>query len=274
MSRMSRIFIALNKRNKALEESISLAQYVQPHAFQVQVEAEPFNYIVIDNFFKPEFVESLTQYYNKIFSNGLGHKPQTPNKFSPFEEKINYDGFVFSPEPTTSEPLHLFFSLQWNMFFSNLFDKPTTFGTSFALHYHPYGDRTGWVHNDYATYIFPHKLILPNGVTATKGDEGEIKLTETEKKVANVKQKRTIAIIYYFNNPEWKQGDGGETGLYASKDEKTLVKKIAPINNRLFAFDISPNSFHAFQQNFKERNTIIQWFHADLDWCEKEYGFL
>lgn len=274
MSLLTRLFTSISKRQKALEEDVNLLKYIEPEALKVKIQNVPFRHVVIDNFFTPDFLKSLTGYYHEILTKGISDKETDLDKFHPFEEKINYDGFVFSPEPTLEEPLKLFFSVEWNMFFSRLFNKPTTFGTSFALHYHPPHDRTGWVHNDYATYLFPHKLILSNGVTGTRGEEGKTKLTDAELRVRNFKQKRTIAIIYYFNNPEWSEGDGGETGLYSAKDEKALVKKIEPINNRLFAFDISPESFHAFQENFKERNTLIQWFHADLDWSEEKYGFL
>lgn len=274
MSTLARLFISLNKRYKALEEDIVLSDYIQPHAFTAKLEKKPFNHIVIDNFFKEEFLQELTSYYQSIFSKGLSDDENEVNRFHLFEKKINYDGYVFSPEPTQDEPLTLFFSIAWNEFFSNLFGKPTTFSTNFALHHHPIGDRTGWIHHDYATYVFPHKLVLPNGVNAARGEDRKVKLSDTEEKVKNVRQKRTIALIYYFNNPEWKEGDGGETGLYSSKDEASLMKKVAPINNRLLAFDVSPQSFHAFQENLKVRNCIVQWFHIDLEWCEKKYGFL
>lgn len=273
MSLLFRLFTAVDKYQKSLDEDFDLKEYIQPHALSVKLELYPFRYAVIDDFFKPEFFEKISQYHQSLLSQGVSDNVKDTHKFHRFDEKIDYDGYVFSPRPTTQEPLKLFFSLKWNIFFSKLFHKPTTFGTNFALHHHTPKDRTGWVHHDYATYIFPHKLVLSNGVTATVGEEESY---PEDPKVYKLffKQKRTIAIIYYLNNPEWKDGDGGETGLYSSKDKKSLVKKIAPVNNRLLVFDVSPASFHAFQENLKERNSVVQWFHADLDWCEKKYGFL
>lgn len=274
MSFTSRFFTALNKRTKALEEDVDLSNYLQPEAFSVKPKTEPFSYIVIDNFLKPEFEQQLKKYYDQIFKKGLSSDVKDATRFHPFDERINYDGYVFSPELKLDEPLKLFFSVQWNLFFSKLFNKPTTLGTNFAFHHHPARDKTGWVHNDYATYFFPHKLILPNGVTATRGEASEYKLTDGENLAKTHYQKRSIALIYYFNNPEWKEGDGGETGLYKTKDEKSLVIKVAPVNNRLLAFDVCPESFHAFQENLKDRNTFVQWFHSELEWCEGKYGFL
>lgn len=274
MSTLSRIFTAVNKRYKALDEDINLSDYIQAHALDVKVNSEPFNHVVIDNFFKEDFLEELTHYYQTIFSKGLVDDDTEKERFHLFEKKINYDGYVFSPEVTQEEPLKLFFSVAWNRFFSNIFNKPTTFGTSFALHHHPTGDKAGWVHHDYATYTFPYKLVLPNGVTGTRGEAGKVTLTPAEEKTKNIQQKRTIALIFYFNNPEWKEGDGGETGLYTSKSEDSLFKKVAPVNNRLLAFDVSPQSFHAFQENHADRNSFVQWFHVDLEWAEHKYGFL
>jgi hypothetical protein len=71
MSTLSRIFTAINKRYKALDEDINLSDYVQAHALDVKVNSEPFNHVVIDNFFKEDFLEELTHYYQTIFSKGL-----------------------------------------------------------------------------------------------------------------------------------------------------------------------------------------------------------
>lgn len=276
MSILSRAIIAVKKEQKALEEEVDLLEYLQPHALKAKIENKPFKHVVVDNFFKEEFLDKLVTYFDLKFKEGLSGDQDDKNKFHVFKKEINYDGYVFTPNLTQDEPLKLFYSVTWNLYFAKLFRKPTTFGTNFALHHHPAGDRTGWVHHDYATYTFPHRHVLSNGVTGTQGedDNGNQKLISPGVGEKKLKQKRTIAILFYLNNPEWKEGDGGETGLYTSKDKSSLVKKIAPINNRLLAFDVSPESYHAFQQNFKERNVFVQWFHADLDWCEKEYGFL
>ena len=73
-----------------------------------------------------------------------------------------------------------------------------------------------------------------------------------------------MAILFFLETDGWKEGDGGETGLY-SADGKTLLKKVAPLNNRLLAFQISPLSMHAFQKNNTERNSVVQWLHAPAE---------
>lgn len=76
--------------------------------------------------------------------------------------------------------------------------------------------------------------------------------------------RRVNAILYL--NPNWKEGWGGEFGLYDKKGEN-LVKKIAPLNNRLIVFDTNDYSFHGLPEpiNFPEgevRRSIILYYYT------------
>ncbi len=76
--------------------------------------------------------------------------------------------------------------------------------------------------------------------------------------------RRVNAILYL--NPKWKEGWGGEFGLYDKRGEK-LVKKITPLNNRLLIFDTNDYSFHGLPDplNFPEgevRRSIILYYYT------------
>ncbi len=76
--------------------------------------------------------------------------------------------------------------------------------------------------------------------------------------------RRVNAILYL--NPNWKEGWGGEFGLYDKKGEN-LVKKIPPINNRLMVFDTNDYSFHGLPEplNFPDdevRRSIILYYYT------------
>lgn len=76
--------------------------------------------------------------------------------------------------------------------------------------------------------------------------------------------RRINAILYL--NPGWQEGWGGEFGLYDESGEK-LVKKIAPIHNRLVIFDTNDKSFHGLPDplNFPEghaRRSIILYYYT------------
>ncbi len=76
---------------------------------------------------------------------------------------------------------------------------------------------------------------------------------------------RRLNVILYLN-PEWKEGWGGEFGLYDSTGDN-LVKKVAPLNNRLVIFDTNDYSYHGLPDplNFPEdkvRKSIILYFYT------------
>jgi len=76
---------------------------------------------------------------------------------------------------------------------------------------------------------------------------------------------RRINVILYLN-PGWKEGWGGEFGLYNSTGEN-LIKKIAPIFNRLVIFDTHDKSFHGLPDplNFpkgQNRKSIILYYYT------------
>ncbi|MDO8408304.1 MAG: 2OG-Fe(II) oxygenase [bacterium] len=219
-------------------------------ARDIQVVPEPFPYIIVDDFFKPHIYHSLCIQFDEVKRRGLLEEPWSPDRFHRFN--MDYDGYVYTPPPTLNraDPMSIFFSLEWNWFFSKIFRQFTGFETVVAFHHHPSGNRTGFVHHDNVDKRFSPLRRLANGVMYGEG-------AASDPVVAH----RKIALLYFLGNDEWQEGDGGETGLY-SADGKALVKKVAPINNRLLAFQISPISMHAFQENLKERNSIVQWFHV------------
>jgi Rps23 Pro-64 3,4-dihydroxylase Tpa1-like proline 4-hydroxylase len=76
--------------------------------------------------------------------------------------------------------------------------------------------------------------------------------------------RRLNAILYL--NPGWQDGWGGEFGLYDSTGDN-LIKKVAPIYNRLVIFDTNDFSYHGLPDplNFPKdevRKSIILYFYT------------
>lgn len=258
--------LGLEKRKSALTENIDLSKYLKSTG-PFPVLNEPFSHVVIDDLFTDDVYKGLLHHFNSVIERGFS-KERDDTRFHPFLDlkgDFAYDGYLYVPRLGEAPELELFPSLAWNMLFSSLFNQPTGWCTSFAYHFHSSGDRTGFVHHDYASKLFAVTDRLDNGVIyRDRGVSSQIKLNS---------QRRIIALLYYLGNEEWQEGDGGETGLYRSKVE-SAAKLVAPKNNRLLAFQISPDSLHAFQQNFKARSSIVQWFHIDEPWAKERYGFL
>jgi len=76
--------------------------------------------------------------------------------------------------------------------------------------------------------------------------------------------RRINAILYL--NPNWQEGWGGEFGIYDSTGDK-LIKKIAPVFNRLVIFDTNDFSYHGLPDplNFPEdevRSSVILYYYT------------
>jgi len=244
----------IDKQRSALKENFPLADYLQTPRITT-MESLPFPHIIADNFFKEEIYEKLLNHFRSVLDRGFSEEDDA-TKFHPFLDlkgEYEYDGYVYVPRPEEEPSLEVFFTLAWNLFFSKTFRQSTGWCTSLAYHHHPAGDQTGFVHHDNAFRAFSPHNQLSNGVI----------FRENSKDTASFQEMRAIALLYYLGDNPWKEGDGGETGIYQSSKESPM-KLVAPKNNRLFAFEISPRSLHAFQENFKPRSSIVQWFHAPV----------
>ena len=76
---------------------------------------------------------------------------------------------------------------------------------------------------------------------------------------------RRLNVLLYLN-PKWNKDWGGELSLY-DRDGKNLIKKIAPIFNRLVVFDTNDYSFHGIPTplNFpldESRKSIILYYYT------------
>ena len=76
---------------------------------------------------------------------------------------------------------------------------------------------------------------------------------------------RRVNLLYYLN-PNWQEAWGGEFGVYDTTGE-TLIKSIAPINNRCLIFDTHDKSFHGLPNpiNFPKgdpRRSLILYYYT------------
>ncbi len=253
--------LSIDKERALIKESVRLEDYINSQ--NINIITTPFPHIVVDNFFKKEIHDKLLNHFQNVLDRGLsqGSDHTRFHTFYNLKGKFSYDGYVYTPRFGEEHTLDLFFSLAWNLFFSKLFKQPNGWCTSLAYHYHPAGNKTGWIHHDYVDKWFTEEDRLPNGIIFNQMEKRE---------PARFPERRIITLIYYLGLEDL-QGAGGQTGLFAD-EHGPLVKLIAPVNNRLFSFQVSPKSFHAFQANSKPRMSIIQWFHIFPEWGIKKYG--
>lgn len=233
----------------------------------VRIQITPYHHFVKENFFKHDF-------YCELVNVLEGYLDQ--NKFRPIGEvgyqKLKYDGFYCYPDPREiTYPFTFLYTRVWKDFISALFDVKTSDEVLTGFHRHIPPGTDGWPHCDLGLCSF----VEDRGFDNLNHWAGQCVYADdtAHRQPHTFKRFRSIALIYYLGSNEvWRDGDGGETGMYTSYDPKDLVKKVPPTNNTIFAFAISPMSWHGFIANKRfPRNTIIQWFHSPPSYVMKKY---
>lgn len=221
----------------------------------------PFRHTLATNVFVPVFYRALEQEFRELFSRGLAEERDG----SRLSRRIRgYDVYSYTFRPDVSGPLAIFASRPWHDMMAGLFDVVATRDIDIAIHHHAVGSRSGWVHNDLNPGWFERRE-RPDGMNVrddelcsyTHGDPAKPGVAPTE-------TIRAVAVMFYFANPPWTPGDGGETGLYerASQPVDEPSVRVPPHNNSLVAFECTSQSHHAFIRNRRHpRNCVVMWLH-------------
>ena len=221
----------------------------------------PYNHIIIDNFLKKDVYKNICELFPKYISK----QKQVVGKVSEVAT-TNYNAFIYQPtEEECVDGYDLFHSEVWKDFMADTFKVILNQHNMLSLHLHEGSpenpSKSGWSHKDLALCSVindPMKKIKIAGSDCKYNDDSEDQQPNTTK-VA-----RQIAILFYLNNKEnLEEGDGGGTGVYGSYDKNSLIKEVKPVNNRVFAFEVCPKSFHGFIGAKFDRSAIVQWFHSN-----------
>lgn len=193
----------------------------------------PFKHVVIDNFFPIDFVSKLLEYFPEIDSpiwertNDADIEVKLRTMWT--SEFDIEDGIVDAVRILNS-------SLMLNAM-SQLFEIPK---------------------------IMPDPYFSGGGLNVTvSGGLLDVHVDGNYHDASGL-NRRLNAILYL--NPEWEEGWGGEFGLYDSTGDN-LIKKVAPLNNRLVIFDTNDYSYHGLPDplNFPEgkvRKSIILYYYT------------
>jgi len=221
----------------------------------------PFPHVIASQVFKGWFYEDLEAAFSGIMANGFGN---SPDQFS--RRMANYDAYSINFRPDVSEPLNVFISPAWHKLLTTVAGVETTCHINATIHHHQVGSASGRVHTDLNPAWFldrdmsGHVQVAQHELCSYKHgfvSDGASRSRETI---------RAIAMLFYLCNPDWTEGDGGETGLYGSRQDpvEKPVAVVPPINNSLLLFECTPYSFHSFLGNRRSpRNSVIMWLHRE-----------
>lgn len=218
----------------------------------------PFNYALIDNVFREETYQKLSEKFFEYISRV--HRPS--GKVG--DSGGFYDAFIYGLTPKDCVDGYDFFvSTEWHQFVSKLFDIELNEHIACTLHYHQgskeHPSKDGWPHTDL------------NIVSVLDSDNKQLQVVHGCDYTDNTfdaqphtkKCIRSVAVLYYFNNkPVLDPDDGGGTDLYRGYEKESFIEEVRPFNNRIFIFEISPKSYHGFHGAKFNRSAIVQWFHS------------
>lgn len=227
------------------------------------VLTEPYPHIILDNFFDERTSVGICEHFKKIKEQGLAETFEQ-ERLARFP---SYDAYCYIFRRDCGSPMNLFHSREWVSYIAQMFELPLLTDVVAEYHHHKVGSKSGASHTDYMNVYFKPNP-LENGVNPWRF---ECNYMGGDEQSGVIQRTRAIAYLYYFGDENWQEGDGGETAIYDGQGK--LVKKVAPIHNRMFIFACSPHSHHAFLSNHKsERNTVIGWLHMHPVAAIKRYG--
>jgi len=245
----------VNKIEYKLNADASIDHPYISKSLKVELFNEPFNHVVIDNFLKDEIYEKISKKFPSIISRASQYKDQK-------NATSQYEGYITGLGPADcADGYDIFSSLEFKEYVSSLFNIQLNQYIAPSAHFHKSPSKDGFSHRDLVICTFKKN-------NANIAFHGGCEYTDDSSICSNDKIKviRSIAFLYYLNNPkdlsESQQYIGGGTAIYGSYGEKNKIKEIAPINNRLFIFEMSYNSYHAFIGANFDRSSIVSWFHS------------
>lgn len=217
----------------------------------------PFPHVLAHEVFTAEVYAAL----EAAFKTLLAAPDEAHFNVGPFRHRSAYDMDSVGFNPQMTGPLSLFASRAWHDMLAAVSGVNATGDINGGLHHHRVGGASGRVHNDLNPGWFSRSDDLA-GINVSDGRCDYHSGATQEAGLAVQERVRAAAMLFYINNPPWRAGDGGETGLYLSASDSEPAASVPPINNTLLLFECTPYSYHRFLSNRRnERNSIILWLH-------------
>lgn len=231
---------------------------INPNA-RFTVSSYPYNFLVVEDCFEEATAYALGAALNDLIRQGkpIGKVGEEGDHF--------YDAINFAPPPEQirQSPLAWLASAEVRNLIVDVFDIHLDENFMLGIHRHEPPSRNGWSHTDFA--IVSVSNTPPNFRDQRLYDSGNgchYQDDSLHRQPESLKTARAVACLYFTANEAWSPGMGGETGIFLP-DGATLVAAVPPKNNQLLAFEISPNSFHAYRgSTTMQRNSFVWWYHS------------
>ncbi len=231
---------------------------------------EPFPHVVAETVFRESYYRELDDAFGRVLARGLGDGRDRLSR-----RIAGYDAYAMPLRPDERGPFRVFVSREWHDMLAAVLGVAGTGYVTCVLHHHATGSASGRVHNDlnpswFAVYDSDTGIRLqrPDLVALTTGER-------LQPGIPTVELIRAATMLFYLRNPEWHDGDGGETGLYDASSDPVddPLLAVPPRNNSLIAFPCTPYSYHSFLGNRRSpRNCLIMWLHQERATVAARWG--
>jgi hypothetical protein len=233
------------------------------------VYRRPFRHIRAERVFRTNVYEGLERAFLALMDAKGINQDGEPR----FQQRAGYDALILGMRENLSSQFAPLFERRWIDFLAGLADLPALAQIDAALHHIPVNSRSGWIHTDFCSGWFNSEItgniVFPDRTACDY-------FTGTKKSADAQPQEfiRAATMIFYLHNDGWKEGCGGETGLYASSRAGSgEMCTVAPVNNSLLLFECSPHSYHSLIANPGcQRNSIILWLHSSVENAQSRWG--
>lgn len=251
---------------------MNLKHRLSQHSFisknvELNYFTDPFPHLVIDNLFNDSVYEAMVPKFKEYIS-----RVSKPCGIVGENKELFYNATIYPMKKQDCvEGWKFFVEKFWKDFISDVFSIVLNQHTAYSLHFHKGSPATpsksGWSHKDLGICSARDKV---NGEVEIIDDCDYV--DDSDQDPTTNKVARSVAMLYYLDNIDNpSHEDGGGTGIYDDYKSTNLIKTILPKNNRLFAFEISPSSYHGFIGAKFDRSATVQWFHSSPAYIVNRY---
>jgi len=260
---------ALVVRTRARVGRVELSRALAGSTWQRR--ERPFPHVVARDVFVQPVYRRLADAFQKLLDRGFRDAPT-----GRFGRTLGaYDAWALHFAADHDGPLALLFSRGFCDVLARAAGVRVTRDVNVGLHHHQVGSASGSPHNDLNPGWFVERR-RPDGINLMDHAACSYHHGTTTRPGERPRERvRAVAMIYYLNNPAWRDGDGGETGLYQSARDPVEKPAVAvpPVNNSLLLFECTPRSYHAFIANRRHvRNSVILWLHRSKEEAVARFG--
>jgi hypothetical protein len=226
----------------------------------------PFPHVYAKDVFRPDVYRELHEEFCRI-------EREHPELFA--RNMPGYDASGTNISKFRDGPLGVFVSRDWHDLIAAAAGVRATGDINAALHHHEPGSESGWPHNDLNPGWFAGDPPRPDEVRLEYTNGVALQDGARPPGITARESIRAVSLLFYLGNPDWKPGDGGETGLFSdvATAGRGPTAAVPPINNSMVFFECLPRTWHAFLSNrVKPRNSVVMWLHRTKDEVLERFG--